>query len=173
MDVRTISAGMLIFSVAAIAAFCIGFLLTIARSFQRYLDGRRPSAFAVSGMPSSRSTNRRGVTVQSRAVRDERILHIGANKIIAHDGNGAFLVRAQQADDIAGGPSYFLPYNISRVNGQRSLYIVYQGNACPDYRSTKWITAQGTYRIMPYEPTFPADILLGQDATWQYVQEIK
>jgi hypothetical protein len=92
------------------------------------------------------------------------------NKIVAHDGNGRFLVEAKTSRQITGPRPYVegnLPAHLTQV--KKGLWVVnngpYEHNA---FEKTEWLPVHGDYRIEPRGNTATPGALADMMGGWDH-----
>lgn len=103
-----------------------------------------------------------------RPGQDYRIDSSVKNKIVAHDGNGRYLVEAKTSRQITGPRPHItgnLPASLSEV--KKGLWVVNNNGFENDYSQTKWQSVDGNYHIEPRGNTqtgsFLRDIMEGYE----------
>lgn len=97
------------------------------------------------------------------------------NKIVAHDGNGMFLVEAKTSRQIIGPRPHVqgnLPAHLTQV--KKGLWVVNNGPYEHDaYEKTKWIPVDGDYHINPRGNTNTPGALADTVNGWEhnYIQK--
>lgn len=116
---------------------------------------------------------KRTMTRESDNLRSRKpLISPGRNRIIRSDNNGHYIVEANQADDIAGGPDMTLPATVQRI--QKGLYVVsFTGYLqTHTYKQLDWKPASG--QIVPRTPSIVREsfleAVLGIGVDHHYVQ---
>jgi len=90
------------------------------------------------------------------------------NKVVAHDGNGRYLVKADTSRQITG-PRPHVTGNMpaSLIEIQKGLWVVDSNGYCNDYSRVNWQPVDGDYHIEPRGNTetggFLRDVMEGYE----------